>query len=178
METEEIWKDIPNYEGLYQASSMGRVRSLTRLTEFISGRIGILNGRIRKVHISNDGYYKTCLCKNGKQKSFRIHQLVAMAFLGHEICGHKMVINHIDSNRLNNKLENLEVVTSRENCAKRVLPKTSKYVGVSWCSERGKWKAQIKINGKGIMLGRFKTEEEAYNAYQNELIKLNQLEPC
>lgn len=102
----EEFRDIIGYEGLYQVSNLGRVKSLRR-NKFLSPS---------KEH----GYLKTSLCKDGKQRKFAIHQLIAMAFLGHVPCGHKLVVDHINDDKLDNRLENLQVITNKENIVKSI----------------------------------------------------------
>ena len=94
-----------------------------------------------------------------------------MAFLNHKLCGMKKVVHHIDNNKMNNKLLNLEIVSQRENSYTHHIG-TSKYTGVSWDIERKKWKSNIRINNKIKFLGRFNTEMEASIAYQNALNNL------
>jgi hypothetical protein len=160
---EEIWKDIPRYKGLYQVSNLGNVKSLPR---------EVCN--YRGCFISKEKFLKQRISKNYhsvriKNKTIRVHQLVAMAFLNHTPCGHKLVVDHINHNKLDNRLENLQLITNRENCSKDVKNKTSKYTGVSWDSNRKKWQVGIKINGKRYALGRFNCEEEASQVYKNKL---------
>jgi len=154
----EIWKDIKDYEGLYQVSNLGRVKSLKFGKE-----------RILKVKLNSIGYVSVNLSKYGKQKSRTAHQLVAMAFLNHKPCGYKLVVDHINTIKTDNRLENLQVITHRENLSKDKKKGTSKYVGVSWYKRYQKWKAQMLIKGKHKTLGYFKTELEASEAYQSKL---------
>jgi len=108
---EEIWKDIPEYEGLYQSSNLGNVRSLDR--EIINS-LGVrkqIKGRIR-TNCNVNGYYKIKLQSTKKQKTYFVHRLVAFCFLPKS---QKPEINHIDGNKLNNVVDNLEWVTRAEN---------------------------------------------------------------
>lgn len=172
METEEIWKDVPGYEGYYQVSNIGRVRSLDRLID-LGKQVNFTKGIVLKPYIDTHGYYQLSLHKNGLHKHFQIHLLIAMAFLAHIPCGHKLVVNHINGNRLKNVLNNLEIVTHRENvttCFRRNRGKTSsKFIGVSWSKEESKWSAIIQLNKKQTFLGRFSSEIDASNAYQAAL---------
>lgn len=148
----EIWKNIEGFEG-YQISNLGRVKSFKRTKE------RILKGSI------TGGYIQVEIDK--KLKS--IHQLVAIAFLNHKPCGHKLVVNHIDHNKLNNKVENLEIVNQRENANRKHLKSTSKYTGVYWNKRAKKWHSQIIINKKVVYLGLFESEKEAAEVYRNKL---------
>ena len=92
-----------------------------------------------------------------------------MSFLGHEPNGHALVVNHIDFDKTNNHVSNLEIVTNRENTNQKHLKSSSKYIGVGWDKSRQKWVSRIRINGKLKQLGRFNTEIEAHITYQNKL---------
>ena len=101
-----------------------------------------------------------------------MHILVAMAFLGHKPDGHKIVVDHINGDKLNNRLENLQLITNRENVSKDRNGCSSKFVGVHWDKSTSKWKAHIAIEGKQKHLGRFSNELQAAEAYQLELNKI------
>lgn len=103
--TEEIWKDIAGYEGLYKVSNLGRVKSLNYL------RKGIEKERIPNKN--NSGYLIVGLHKDGKIKTFLIHRLVAEAFI--ENVNDLPQVNHIDENKLNNSVENLEWCSAKYN---------------------------------------------------------------
>lgn len=105
----EEWTDIKDYEGLYQVSNFGRVRSLDRL----DGSNHRLKGRILKPIKQTHGYLHVCLYKNGSQSIKKIHRLVAQAFISNP--ENKLDVNHIDENKTNNMLSNLEWVTRKEN---------------------------------------------------------------
>jgi hypothetical protein len=160
----EIFKDIPNYEGIYQVSNFGNVKSLNY------GRTG--NEKILKPSITN-GYYYINLFKDKKYKHKYIHQLVAITFLNHIPCGYKLVVDHKDNNRLNNRLENLQLISNRENISKDKKGGTSNYLGVCWDKIANKWKSCIKIDNKNKHLGYFKTELEAHDVYKNALEMYN-----
>jgi hypothetical protein len=163
LENEE-WRDVPGYEGLYQVSNLGRVKSLPK-----SGSGGH-NGKLLRMNCVGKigkSYLAVILSKNKKTKSFKVHKLVAMAFLNHKPDGtHKLCVDHRDNDKLNNKLENLQLITARENTTKDKKEGTSKYLGVSWKKNANKWKAQIEINRKVIHLGQFLKEEDASKVYQ------------
>ena len=106
---EEIWRDIPNYEGLYQASNLGRIKSLERI-DTLGRRV---NERILKPSITCNGYYIVGLCKNSIGKWYSAHRLVWEAFNGPIPEGYE--INHINEKKFDNRLENLNLMTHREN---------------------------------------------------------------
>lgn len=162
---EEIWKDIPDYEGYYQVSNLGRVRSLDRVVEHHKTGLVNLKGVLLKHGLNRYGYPFVNLCVNGNRKTIRVHQLVAMAFMGHEPCGQKLVIDHIDDNPQNNRVDNLQIVTQRFNVFKTQGKYSSKYKGVCWHKNTNKWCSKICINGKSKYLGYFTSEEEAHEAY-------------
>jgi len=107
---DEIWKDVPGYEGKYQVSNLGNIKSLAK---------SLKNGKTKEEKILSikgtcgNGYYKITLSKNGKLKTWLVHKLVAQSFLYKP--DYKVEINHKDGNKLNNKIDNLEYCTSSEN---------------------------------------------------------------
>jgi len=158
----EIWKDIPDYEGLYQVSNIGRVRRYVK-----SKKIYKLN-----ILTINQGYYRKALWKNNSQKLFFVHQLVAITFLNHRPNGMNLVIDHINDNKLDNRVENLQIVTQRFNACKTQGNYSSNYKGVYWNKNEKKWKSQIRINGEKKYLGRFENEYDAHLAYEKALKEL------
>lgn len=102
---EEIWKDIPGYEGRYRVSSWGRVMSMN-----FEGRCG---PRLLRGTVSCYGYRVVTLYKDGKEKKWFVHRLVAIAFIPNP--GNKPMIDHIDTVRTNNHIENLRWCTLTEN---------------------------------------------------------------
>lgn len=110
--SDEIWKDIAGYEGMYQVSSMGRVRSLDRVVDYrrcISNR----RGKIIAGGVNRDGYSTVNLSKDGVRKFKSVHRLVCDAF--HEAVPGHNVTNHKDGNKLNNCAANLEHSTYSKN---------------------------------------------------------------
>jgi len=102
----ETWKPIQNYENLYKISNIGRVMSLIK-------RWPSRKNYILKHNKTTTGYHQVHLYKNKKRKSFLVHRLVAIAFLSNCPVGYET--NHKDGNKDNNKIENLEWITSSEN---------------------------------------------------------------
>lgn len=108
----EVWKDIPNYESLYQASSLGKIRSLAHTRKNGTNEYK-QKGKILKFNKNNyGGYYRVCLCKDGKSKSYWVHRLIALTFIDNP--QNKETVNHINGNKLDNRLENLEWATQKE----------------------------------------------------------------
>lgn len=111
----EEWRDIKGYEGQYQVSSLGRVKSLERCYSW--GRKDkaqtCMPEHIMRPQDNRRGYLQVHLRRPGEHKKFTVHQLVALAFLPNPEC--KRLVNHLDSNRKNNNLTNLEWATDSEN---------------------------------------------------------------
>lgn len=105
------WRDIKGYEGLYQVSDTGEVRSVDRVSTGKRNRM--LKGRVLSKTKTSTGYWKVELCKDGKATSSKVHRLVALAFIDNP--ENKPSINHIDNNPLNNNVCNLEWCTQAEN---------------------------------------------------------------
>lgn len=99
---QEIWKDVKGYEGLYQVSNFGRVRSIRNNKE-----------KVLKLCANNKGYFCINLCKNKTIKRFLVHRLVAKAFINNP--EDKPFVNHLDCNPSNNQASNLEYCTQKEN---------------------------------------------------------------
>lgn len=104
---QEIWKDVPEYEGVYQVSNLGNVRSLNYNNKGKTANIS--------QHIHKTGYLNVILCKNSEKKTKSVHRLVALAFLPNPN-GYQCV-NHIDANKANNNVGNLEWCTHKQNTA-------------------------------------------------------------
>lgn len=104
----EEWRSIVGYEGQYEVSNLGRVRSLDRM----DSRGWSRKGKIMKAKCSG-GYPQVSLCKNGVPSNFKIHALVAEAFIGPRPVGYE--VSHKDNSRDNNRIDNLEYVTHRGN---------------------------------------------------------------
>lgn len=103
---EEIWKDVKNYEGYYQVSNFGNVRSVDRIVISSNGKSYPLKGKILKMEKGVNGYLFRILCKNGKTENALIHRLVAEAFI--QNLNNLPEVNHKDENKANNCVENLE----------------------------------------------------------------------
>jgi uncharacterized protein YerC len=112
----ETWKDIEGYEGLYQVSNLGRIKSFdkTIMVKIKNQNIVTKKGKILKPNNNNNsGYNKVTLSKEGTNKPFTIHRLVAKAFIDNP--ENKPFVNHKDGNKLNNCVSNLEWVSLKEN---------------------------------------------------------------
>lgn len=172
----EEWRDVPEYEGYYQVSNLGRVRSLDRTVLAINGQERFYKGKTVKGTINNKGYRLCRLSINGLSRIFNFSQLVAMAFLGHKTNGNELVVDHKNGDRADDRLNNLRIVANRANtttCFRSDKGSfSSEYIGVHWHKKVSKWRTQIQHNGANVHLGYYDTEVEASNAYQLALSKI------
>lgn len=154
----EVWGDVPEIKGFYQISDLGRVKSFRKKAPYI-------------MSVSIERYCQVRFKITPKNYYFRVHKLVAMVFLNHKPDGTQtIVVDHINNEKLDNRLSNLQLITQRENVAKIILTnKTSKYKGVSYRKKEKVYSSCVIYNGKNINLGCFKTEDEASEYYQNAL---------
>jgi hypothetical protein len=164
---EETWKQLVGFEDIYEVSSLGNIKSLSR-TVLLKGKYPFkCKEKILKQSESTSKYLQVVLGK----KTRTVHQLVAIAFLNHVPNKHKLVVNHIDFNKKNNRVENLEIVTPRENGNKKHLKSSSQYTGVSFYKNLNSWKSQVSENGRVKHLGYFETEIQASIAYEKHINK-------
>ena len=183
-----IFKPIPNYEGLYEVSTTGTIRSVDRYVNH-SSNSGKKVLRKGKTIVSNPtatvDYLYSKLYQNNKMQNIAVHRAVALAFLPNP--NNLSDVNHIDGNKLNNNVCNLEWVTRSDNLKHAFASglrnvedirttmigtrrsKHSNYRNVVWDKARSKWKGSIKHMGKMLPQKRFDTELEAA-IYVNELI--------
>ena len=141
---EEIWKDIKGYEGYYQISNLGRVKSLPRLRKAKNNFIS--KEKILKNQNNSQGYFRIDLKVNGKKQRFFVHRLVAEHFLNKPMgCN---IVNHLDCNPHNNKIDNLEWTTLKGNSEhmKKLGKDKRTYTWIKKLTE-----TQRKINGKKVM---------------------------
>jgi len=161
----EIWKQIKDYPN-YEVSNLGSVKSLKREVWCVKNNsYSIIKERVLKPAVSKTGYLTVSISKKTK----KVHQLVAIAFLNHNPDGYKLVVNHINFIKSDNRLENLEIVTQRENSNRKHIKSSSSYTGVSLYKRTDIWLSTIFIDRKLKHLGYFKNEYDAHLAYQREL---------
>lgn len=143
----EEWKDIPSYEGRYQASNLGRIRSL------LSNKI--LSPGTSYLGKTKRPYYYVPISKVGSRGIVAVHRIIAATFLGKWSTRESMV-DHIDGNSLNNNLENLRYLTNSQNCLNR-----QRLTGIHFHKQHQKWNVRATRNQKRIELGLFETRLEA-----------------
>ena len=153
----EIWKDIPDYEGLYQVSNLGRVKSFQRNREMI------LKPRDNKL-----GYLKVILSKNKINKNIFVHRIVLLV-IKPEIYFNKADVNHMDGNKYNNKLTNLEWCTRKENVIH------SFKLGLS-VSKKGEQKYNSKLTEKQVLQIRKDYKNNIFN--QKQLANIFNVKSC
>lgn len=168
----ECWKDIPGYEGLYQVSDSGQIKSL-----YFS--------KLRALVICGRGYKAVALAKCGIKKRYYVHRLVAYSFLG-DPEGKDYEVNHKNCDKTDNRVENLEWVTRQENMAhahenglidfrrKKRRDNTTGYPGIS--INQNHYQVSIGIRGKCHYVGFYKTLDEAIDARKNEEKRMRQHE--
>jgi hypothetical protein len=160
---QEIWLPIEGYEGYYEVSNLGRVKSLSRSVEN-SNRI--IKEKFNSFHLKRDGYHSVLLSKNKVKKTISLHRIVANTFLKNPES--KKIVNHIDGNKLNNCVNNLEWVSSRENsCHYYMNNNNGTLIGVHYRKDRNKYCAHIHVNKRKVWIGQYDTKEDAYIARLN-----------
>jgi len=151
-EMKEVWKDIRGYKGLYQVSSLGRIKSLKRIVYRNKQKWCVIDAQILKEKIQSNGYSAQCLCNKAVKKYFTVHRLVAIAFIPNP--ENKKEVNHKNFDKTDSRVENLEWLTPKENIQHAL--KGGRKVGISnlgadhHCS-----KAVIKMSLDGVDLQKY-----------------------
>ena len=123
---EEIWVPVKGYEGLYEVSNFGQVKSLNRTITAKNGKKSyVVKGRLLKPGINSRGYLTVCLSKYGKHKTFKVHALVTTAFLGQR--PNKIEVRHGIKGKLDNSVLNLSYGTHEDNERDKIRDKTSSH---------------------------------------------------
>jgi hypothetical protein len=159
----EVWESIKNYDYNYEISNLGNFRCMN---PFHKNKTGLNY----KQNIDSKGYPRVGLVLNGKVKTIKTHRLVAMYFLKN--FKENLTVNHKDLVKTNNKVSNLEMLTTTDNILhyqKEVISKksSSKQIGVFFHSGINKWVARVTFNNKRYNLGVFDLENKAINAIIN-----------
>lgn len=172
---EEIWKDIPGYEGLYQVSNLGKVRSLDRIVAVQNGFTRVSKGKEIKPNKSRS-YYTVCLSRKNKKMCILLHRIVAYVFIPNP--EGKRTVNHINGDKGDNRVENLEWNTHSENIthAFRVLKRTAnKYWLGKRESEFHHTKRVRQLSLDGILIAEYGSITEAARKTNSHITCISQV---
>lgn len=156
MNISEIWRPVVGYEGLYEVSNLGGVRSLDRFIKCRYGEKRLIKGMIKLSHLTHKGYLQVSLWDGNVEKHITVHRLVADAFP--EICGTWFPgaqIDHRDGNKLNNRPENLWYCTASQN-QRNPISRTNQIIAKKMNS-----KSVIRLTTDGAFLGEYPSAREA-----------------
>jgi len=171
---EEIWKDIPEYEGLYQVSDIGRLKSLERFQKNGS-KLQHRPTIILKQCFDSHGYLRVTLSKNSKKRHIKTHLIIGMAFYNHFSDGtNKLVFDHKNNIPTHNFVGNFQVITNRANSNKDKVNELG-FPGVRISHK--KYTSTIWWNNGHCNLGSYVTPKEAYDVRQ-EALKLIEEGKC
>lgn len=148
----ETWRDIPNYKGLYMINNKGNILSL-KYRKY-QGK------KLLKLHKDKDGYLVVGLSKKGRTVTYKVHRLVMLSFVGYS----KLQVNHIDGNKINNCVTNLEYCTPLENvrhAIKNSLNKNLNTIGLTIHNNSIKVPV-YQYNKKGDLLAVYESQHEAF----------------
>lgn len=165
----EEWKQILGYEGYYEISNFGNVRSMKRCVTYQNGVTVRYKSKERKPSISD--YRIIALSKDGLIKLCKISRLVAIHFI--ETDNKRTIVNHKDYNKHNDHYSNLEWVNNSENIIHSNIRNKKSQTGIFYDSNRKKWAAYIYRNSKNIFVGRFNTESEAIEKQKQRFNEIN-----
>ena len=156
----EIWKDISGFEGLYQVSNFGKVRSLERNIVFKDGRCVHVKEKILKPCTNKKGYLFVRLSKNNKGHEGKVHRLVAQAFIDNP--KNKPQVDHIDGNKQNNNVNNLRWATNYENMHNPITFEKNKE---TFCTNGKKNGKPISVYKNGTLLNKFNSITDCEDFY-------------
>lgn len=149
MTVEEIWKDVQGYEGEYQVSNLGRVKSLDKTVYVKNNNTAVKHGKVLKAR-ECQGYYYVCLSSKNIKKMCRVHILVAKAFV--QNFKNKKTVNHINGNKLDNRAENLEWLSIKENLV---------HAWNNGLNKRGKPREIYQYDLEGKCVAKYESAKEA-----------------
>jgi hypothetical protein len=161
----ETWKAVAGFEGFYEVSDLGRVRSVGRVITTKNGVKRTVHQRILRPGTDKDGYFQVVLCKDGINRVMTVHRLVGIAFVNNP--EKKEQINHLDESKQNNKATNLEWATHKENAnygtaiQRRVEHTDFNALALKYCKKV----AQYTLDGKIINLWGSAAEIGRENGY-------------
>ena len=171
----EEWKDIPGYEGRYQASTFGRIKSLRKEVFFGDNRGSYFREeQIISQSVKSTGYYVCNLYKDNIRTHVKVHRIIAKTLLPDYT--EKLFVDHVDGNPKNNKIGNIRMCTVGQNTCNQKVRKgklTSGYKGVSFSKITNKWLMQIALNGKTQVSKLYLSEIAAAIAYDKYALELH-----
>lgn len=160
------WRPVVGFEGSYEVSSGGEIRSVARIVPRVRSKNGrSVSGRTLKAGVCGTGYKMVTLQARGSRRWETVHRIVVESHIGK--IPHGMVIDHRNGDKSDNRIENLRIVTSSQNGRNKIKTNNPNgHRGVWFCAARPKkpWRADIQPNGKTIYLGSFVTKDEAIAA--------------
>jgi hypothetical protein len=168
----EVWLPIKGYEGLYEVSDLGRVKSLKRTASHWRGGVRTVKEKILKQEIVIGDYRRVCLLKDKIKKRISVHRLVAFNFLEED--KDRLFVNHIDRNTSNNKVENLEWVSRSENQTHACLNANNNHYGIHKTKNKEEYQVRFNHNSVRVYLGTFKNIKKALKI-RDKFIKENQI---
>jgi len=158
--TKEIWENIIKYEGYYQVSNLGSVRSLNRYVNSKFNNKRFAKGKLLKLNTDKDGYRTCVLCKDNKNKTCKVHRLVLTAFK--ENSNNYSMSNHLDGNKKNNYIDNLEW------CNQSINEKHAHRIGLK--NHKGENHSQSRL--KEIDIKKIRGLRKTFKLKYNEIAKI------
>lgn len=169
---DERWMPVKGFEGSYEISDHGRLRSLDRVTRNKLGRLFSVRGVMKKTHINNSGYECADLSLDDVKKKVTVHRLVALHFCENRL-GQGAEVNHIDGNRLNNRADNLEWVTRKENVRDTVERGTHNVDKAHEAAWEVNKRPVVMLTLDGVELRRFPSMKDAAEATGTHASKIS-----
>lgn len=171
----ETWRPVVGYEGMYSISSLGNVRSEDRVTIQSNGKHYKLKGKIIKPYLTKK-YYRATLWKDKKPVKWQVSILVACSFLGHthvrDNKGRTIVVDHINENRLDNNINNLQIITQSKNVFRSNVG-VSGLEGIAYRKSKNTYYFTFKRDGKLFRSTSYKCKYEAQRAREQYIIDNN-----
>jgi hypothetical protein len=158
----EIFINLPNYGGFYQVSTLGNITFKNWFYDYEAKEL--------RPFTDKNGFKYVRLCMSKRREEVFVHHLVAQVFLNNgSNCFGKDTIDHIDGDKTNNSVENLQIITEIQKESKKlkqvVKPVKKKHIGVTWLRIKQKWMVEAIVNGERTHIGFYKTQQQAIDAY-------------
>jgi hypothetical protein len=169
----EEWRDVVGYEGIYQVSNTGLVKSLDRIVLYKNGISYNKKGVLLSERTNPKGYRGVGLYKENKVCYFDTHRLAAMCFMGVS----DKEVNHIDGNKANNNISNLEYVTSQSNQIHYRVDLQNKKRGSYFCKRSNKWYVLFSSRGSYVNMGFCDSKEDGFDLYYVTFCLVHGFEP-